>query len=90
MQLQADTENAHLSVQPEIFRQYYPEISENTYLSELHILSEKIPTTLPRIRRESLFPESFCKFRMNLKITHHFLDEPLGLSCRSMNAKFLN
>ena len=61
MQLQADTENAHLSVQPEIFRQYYPEISENTYLSELHILSEKIPTNLPRIRRESLFIGKFLQ-----------------------------
>lgn len=67
MQLQPNTENAHLSVQPKILRQYYPEISENTYLSELHIVSEKIPTNLPKIRRESLFVGNFLQISGELK-----------------------
>ena len=46
---------------PRIFRQPYQEITEKTYLWELVIVSEKIPTTLPKICRESIFVGKFLQ-----------------------------
>ena len=46
---------------PKIFRQPYREITEKTYLSELVFVSEKSPTTLPRICRSSIFVRKFLQ-----------------------------